>query len=171
MPDAYRSVMKPLSVLILLVFFFSNLTKGIIPETKYVNNPYLAMTYHLDEVLTSGNDVILFPPKDRYFTGIYRYFGKGDAIHVQTGKHFINRDEMMNNMAKYESETLEMLNNRYDRIFMTRSIYEMDLTPLVFTPNNYRMPHPRFMIVGRDRIKLVQWHEVYMQYYAEVIFE
>jgi hypothetical protein len=171
LPGDYRMILKPVMMILVIVLLYYNASRGIIPETKYINNPWLAMTYQLDEKLVSEKDIVLFAPEDRYFTGIYRYFGKGDAIHTQSGKRLINYDEMIMNRQKYESETVDMLNSRYERIFLTRAAFESAIDPFIFTPANYTNPHPEFMILGRDRITLVEWHEVYGKYYAEAMIE
>jgi hypothetical protein len=181
--ESYKLILKPIVAIAILVFLYLNLTKGIIPQSRIRYNPYLTMTAQLDQVMTE-RDVVLFPLKDRYFTGIYRYFGKGDAIHLQQGEHFLNRDELARNFEKYKSETLSMLDDRYDRIFLTqdafnwlgldRKLKSRRIDPVVFTPKNYRRPHPDFMAVRLNDFEFVRWIAIYDEnfkmnrYYAEV---
>lgn len=181
--ESYKLILKPLVAIAILVFMYLNLVKGIIPQARIRYNPYLTITSQLDQVMTE-RDVVLFPYKDRYFTGIYRYFGKGDAIHLQQGEHFLNHGELERNFGKYESETLAMLDERYDHIFLTQDAFNwlgLDskskaprIDPVVFTPKNYRLPHPDFMVVRLNDFEFVRWIEIYDEYfrlnryYAEV---
>ncbi len=185
LPNPYRTVLKPLLVIALITFFISNFTKGIYPEAKASSNPYLQMTKQIDTFATE-NDVVMFPRKDRYFAGIYSYFGKGDALHIQKGTFFVDIDSMYSEIGKYEKETVKMLNDRYERIFATREAFQSamssrgdagEIKPVVFTPNNYRLPHPRFMVVRPNRFEFVEWHKVWYEgtrremYYMEVKVE
>lgn len=185
LPKEYRTVLKPLLVIALFAFFISNFTKGIYPEAKASSNPYLQMTKQIDTFATE-NDVVMFPLKDRYFAGIYRYFGKGDALHIQKGTFFIGIDLMYSEIGKYENETVKMLNDRYERIFATHEAFQSaissrddagDIQPVIFTPNNYRLPHPKFMVVRPNRFEFVKWHKAWYErtrremYYMEVEVE
>jgi hypothetical protein len=181
--ESYKLILKPIVAIAILVFLYLNLTKGIIPQSRIRYNPYLTMTAQLDQVVTE-KDVVLFPTKDRYLTGIYRYFGKGDAIHLQQGEHFLNHDKLEKDFTRYESETLAMLDDRYDRIFLTQDAFNwlgLDskskaprIDPVVFTPKNYKLPHPDFMVVRLNDFEFVTWLEIYDEnfmtnrYYAEV---
>lgn len=166
LPKEYKKILKPVIAILIALFFINNLTKGIIPESKAENNPYLALTREINSFTTS-DDVVIFAPRDRYFTGIYRYFGKGDALHLQTGKYFLGRDRMLSEIDKYESETYEMLKERYHRIYIAREAIDTNIDPFIFTPNNYRLPHPEFMIIHRDRFQAIRWVQVGDLYFAE----
>lgn len=185
LPGTYRSVLKPLVIIFLLAFIGYNFMRGIYPETMAWNNPYLRLTKNIDKLATS-KDVVIFSNRERYFTGIYRYFGKGDALHMQKGEHFLERDLMFEEIDKYENETVKMLKKRYRKIYLTREASESSapasegvvIGPVVFTPNNYRLPHPKFMIVRPNRFKFVKWHTVddmsptsSEQFYMEVKIE
>ena len=185
LPKEYRTVLKPFLVIALIAFFISNFTKGIYPEAKASSNPYLQMAKQIDTFATE-NDVVMFPLKERYIVGIYRYFGKGDALHIQKGTYFIDIDLMYSEIDKYENETVKMLNNRYKRIFATHNALQFaissrddtgEIQPVIFTPNNYRLPHPKFMVVRPDRFRFKKWHKVWFEqqyrdmYYMEVAVE
>ena len=167
LPRTYKVILKPLIGILIAVFFIYNFSRGIIPESKAVNNPYLVMTRLIDNFATS-NDVAIFAPRDRYFTGIYRYFGKGDALHLQTGKHFLDYDNLMMEIDKYEFETLEMLKNRYQRIYVSQDALKSGIDPIIFFTNNYRLPHPKFMVVRREKFQVTKWCKAGEQYFAEV---
>lgn len=184
-PKEYRAVLKPVLIIALIVFFISNFSRGIFPEAKAWSNPYLLMTKQIDTFATN-KDVVLFPLKDRYFAGIYRYFGNGDALHMQRGTYFVDIDSMYSEIGKYESETVKMLSNRYDRIFVTHDAFKYaissrddsdEIKPVIFTPNNYRLPHPKFMVVRPGNFKFVKWHKVWNEqnqkemYYGEIEVE
>ena len=181
-PKEYRIVLKPVLVIALLAFFIFNMVKGIFPEAKAWSNPYLQMTRQIDTFATE-KDVVIFPLKDRYFAGIYRYFGEGDALHLQRGTYFIDIDSMYSEIDKYENETVMMLNERYERIFVTRDAFQFatspqkdsgKILPVIFTPNNYRLPHPKFMVVRPEHFKFKKWHKVWNErqhrelYYGEI---
>lgn len=185
LPKEYRTVLKPLLVIALIAFFISNLTKGIYPEAKASSNPYLQMIKQIDTFATE-NDAVIFPPKDRYFAGIYRYFGKGDALHMQKGTYYIDSDLKHSEIGKYENETVNMLHDRYEKIFTTHEAFQFamssrddsgEIQPVIFTTNNYKPPHPMFMVTRPNRFEFVKWHKVWNEkqrrdmYYGEIEVE
>jgi hypothetical protein len=147
-----KKLVKIALVLMLLVLFAYNLTKGIIPDRAIVSNPYFYDTARIDRFVHEG-DLVIFPAKDRYRAKFYRYFGKGDAIRATQRIAYMDYwTDIFPKRKEFAKETMDYLKTSYKEIFISERAWGGGEEFILLARYNLPGPFSRLMMIEKERL-------------------
>jgi len=153
LPKKYRLNTSFAVLGIVIVLFTWNLFSGLIPNSKPENNRFLLPVTEIAQHVKKG-DFIIFARDEFYIAWLARYYTDAD---VEIHRNAFNKYAVLNcsNEDLY-SRTIEFMDNRYKRIFLTNREYTN------FKGSNYchmsalflKPPHPWRLLLIPSNVTL-----------------
>jgi len=138
-PSKYhRSIVYAVSLLLVFMLTWNFLT-GLLPNTNPNNNKYLVPVLDIAPLVKKG-DLIILSDRQGYMSFLARIYTDADAITFKRG--FTPFAKKTQNLLKIDRYTVEFLNSRYDRIFLTDEAFQRLPEYLCFPERRLPPPHP-----------------------------
>ncbi len=144
-----KTISSAICVLIVLLGIW-NFTSGVLPNTKPESNPFFNEVLEIAQVVKKS-DLVIFSNHQAYTSFLARYYTNADTTTFKKGYSpfaVLDKSEMA-----IDKKTIEFLNTRYKRIFLTDDAYRRIPNHLYFPER--RIPPPHSWLLSLDASSII----------------
>jgi hypothetical protein len=147
-PPRDRKVWNFLTVVILVGIATWNITTGVIPNSHSSNNPFLRDVLKLKQFVKKG-DLVIYARHQRYLSALTQYYTPADAAFFQSSFRYTTGNE---NLNRIEDETVEFIENRYERVILSDDAFESGYRQWFFSGYKFPPPHPDLLAIKKAHL-------------------
>ncbi|MFH1514988.1 MAG: hypothetical protein ABIG42_05955 [bacterium] len=150
--DKFRGMVIPVCWVVLVIFAGWNISTGLVPNSYPERNPSLKQALIIADKVNE-NDLIIFSAQENYTAVVTRYYTDADAVPLRSTPPILSQTE--SGFLDIDRRTVEFLNDRYNRIFLSEKACGIKPRNLYFSGYFFKPPHPWELGFHPSSIKII----------------